>query len=300
MAQAIGAPAPALTGELTAAAEQGRICALAAGGQRDLQAVAAAYPELFPARPFDPAVFGTVALATAFGAPWCGREQLRIANLTALWVFAVDWRIDYLAREAADVDGVVERCLATADGAAPGDDDALARMLAAVRDELAAGPAFAEHRPAWREELRRMLTAMRREWRWKTSGERPGLEEYLDNADNFGSSWVNVSHWLSGATAEALNALPRLTTAGRLVQRVLRLANDLATYERDVQWGDLNALLLGVGRDEVTGRMGALARDALTAAEALTGACPREAAYLSRQIGFSTGFYRLTDFWGAR
>ncbi|GAA2359214.1 terpene synthase family protein [Dactylosporangium salmoneum] len=295
----MNAPTTELGNELAAAAEQGRICGLAASGQRDLNAAAAAYPELFPANPFDPAVFGTVALATAFGAPWCTREQLRIANLTALWVFAVDWRVDYLARTGADVDRVVERCLSAADGGEPEDDDALSRMLAAVRDELAAAPAFAAHRPVWREELRRMLAAMRREWEWKSTGARPDLAQYLDNADNFGSSWVNVSHWLSGGEPDALAELPRLIAAGREVQQVLRLVNDLATYRRDVEWGDLNALLLGADHDEVTRQIGKLARQALGSAEALAGSCPREAVYLSRQIGFSTGFYRLTDFWGA-
>ncbi|MET7402171.1 terpene synthase family protein [Dactylosporangium sp. NPDC005572] len=291
-------PVSTMDGELAAAAEQGRVSGLAAGGQRDLRAVAAAYPELFPANPFDPAVFGTIALATAFGAPWCTREQLRAANLTALWVFAADWRIDYLARTADDVDGVVERCLSTADGAAPDAGDDLSRLLADIRDELAAAPAFAAHRPAWREELRRMLAAMRREWAWKSARTLPDLDTYLDNADNFGSSWVNVSHWLVAGEPGALDRLPALTAAGREVQRVLRLVNDLATYDRDVGWGDLNALMLGADRDEVTRLVGKLARQAVGTAAALAEHCPQEAAYLARQVGFSTGFYRVTDFWG--
>src|SRR4051812_14211031 len=211
------------------------MCGLAAGGQRDLQAAAAAYPALFPDHPFDPTVFSMVASATAFGAPWCTREQLRIANLTALWVFAVDWRIDYLARTPGDVATVVANCLATADGDGPDETDALCRFLAGIRDALSAGPAFAEHRPVWREELRRMLHAMQREWVWKSqrsADQGPSFEEYLDNADNFGSSFVNVSHWIFLGDPAALGHLAELMTVGREVQRVLRLVNDLATYGR--------------------------------------------------------------------
>ncbi len=56
--------------QMSAAAEQGRICALAAKGQRDLAGVAASHPDLFPGRPFDAALFSTVAMTVAFSAPW--------------------------------------------------------------------------------------------------------------------------------------------------------------------------------------------------------------------------------------
>jgi hypothetical protein len=284
--------------EVAAASELGRVAGLAAGGQRDLQAAAAAHPELFPARPFDPAVFGTVAMATAFGAPWCTREQLRIANLTALWVFAADWRIDYLARSPGHVEVIVERCMSIVDGHPAGSDDPLGLMLAAVRDELALAPAFAAHRPAWRAELHRMLRAMQREWAWKSARTLPSFEQYLGNADNFGSTWVNVSHWIGLGDPDTLAGLTGLTTASRAVQQVLRLVNDLATYRRDVSWGDLNALMLGVGEDELRRTIGTLVRQSLAGARALRAYHPQESLYLARQIGFSSGFYRVSDFWG--
>ena len=31
----------------------------------------------------------------------------------------------------------------------------------------------------------------------------------------------------------------------------------------------------------------------------LEASCPREVAYLLRQIGFASGFYQVTDFWGS-
>jgi hypothetical protein len=289
--------------ELTAAVELGRIVALAAGGQRDLQACATAYPDLFPSQPFDGTVFGAVSQSTAFGAPWCTPEQLRIANRTALWIFALDWRIDHLSRSRAEVDEIVRRCLAVADGVAPGADDPLGRFLAEIRDELAATPAFGRWSTAWRAELVRMLTAMARERQWTFDRDagvddwKPSIDGYLANADNFGSSFVNVSHWIAMGEPETLARLPDLTTAGRVVQRILRLVNDLATHARDVQWGDLNALMLVDGL-EVSGHIANLVEECRRLLRPLSRDCPREARYLARQIGFSTGFYQLADFWG--
>lgn len=293
---------------LRTAEEQGRVCALAAAGQRDLAGRAAAYPELFPAGPFDATLYGTVSLATAFGAPWCDSDQLRIANRAALWIFAADWLIDHRARSRDEVDSIVRRCLRVVDGTDPDVVDPLGRFLAEIRDELTetASAAFSTAQPAWREEFRRMLHAMAREWDWKqrrrpddsTGDCGPELDEYLANADNFGSSFVNVSHWVRTGDAAVLAHLPELIAAGRQVQQVLRLVNDLATYERDLRWGDLNALLLGVDRAQVTDRIEALVRRCRESFAALPDSCRQQGGYLARQIGFSTGFYQLTDFWG--
>ena len=291
--------------ELRSAAEQGRIAALAGAGQRDLQRCASAHPELFPARPFDPALFSGVALATAFGVPWCDAEQLRVANRTALWIFAADWLIDTLATARDQVDRIVTGCRAVAEGAPAPPGDPLAAFLVTIRDEVAAAPAYREHGPRWRAELDRMLTAMAREWDWKAARtehltDGPTFAEYLDNADNFGSTFVNVSHWMVLGEPASLAHLTALTTASRAVQRVLRLVNDLATYRRDVGWGDLNALMLTGDPAVVHREIDEQVRHCQELLEPLAVVAARDVTYLARQIGFSTGFYQLNDFWGSR
>ncbi|WBB67438.1 terpene synthase family protein [Micromonospora sp. WMMD812] len=290
--------------QLLAAAEQGRICALAAKGQRDLQQCAAAYPDLFPARPFDPALFGNVAMAIAFGAPWCDEDQLRVTNRAVLWGFAVDWQVDYVAKSSDEIDRLAARCLAVADGGVPEPDDSLGRFLAELRDELATAPAFAAHRAVWRGELGKVLDAMAREWGWKqaadgATGALPDLDTYLDNADNLACTVVNVVHWIHAGDPATLAHLDRLIEASGVVQRILRLVNDLGTYERDLRWGDLNALLLVPDRDEVPRRIAELVAQARELLAPLRETCPVQADYLARQIGFSSGFYKSTDFWGA-
>jgi hypothetical protein len=293
----------AQSGQLASAAEQGRICALAARGQRDLQRRVAAQPDLFPGEPFDAALLSSISLAMAFSAPWCTAEELGITGRAVLWGFAVDWQVDHLATSRSEIDRITKACLTVADGAAA--EDPLGRFLAELRDDLAATPAFAGLRGLWREEIDRTLTAMAREWDWKTAAKDgtagpPTLTEYLDNADNLAATVVNVAHWIHTGTPETHRRLPRLVTVSDEVQRALRLVNDLATYQRDLEWGDLNAIMLVDDRTEIERRTAAQIDHCRHLLAELAPDCPRETDYLTRQLGFTSGFYRLTDFWGAR
>ena len=291
--------------ELDLAAEQGRVCALATDSLRDLQNCASEYPGLFSAKPFGPTVFSGVALANAFGSPGATADGIRVAARTALWCFAADWLVDYTAESREEIDAIVRGCEAVGDGAEPEEGVPLQAMLASLRDELAGREGWAALRPAWREHLRMYLLANAREWDWKaarSAGDEaavPAFEEYLANADNFGSSLVNVSHWIHNGSVTEPGALERLAEASAEVQRVLRLLNDLATYERDLAWGDLNGLMLGMDRGDVERRISELVESAEKLIAALAAEMPEEAAYLRRQIGYSAGYYGMTDYWGS-
>lgn len=285
--------------QVEAAAEHGRVCALSAACLRDLQECADTYPELFSAKPFGPTVFSGVALANAFGSPDAAPGQIRVAARMALWCFAADWLVDYVATTPDQVHELVRGCEAVGGGAAPDPEMPLQRFLAALRAELASSPSWPRLRPIWQEHLQRYLRANAREWEWKSAAATPDFEDYLGNADNFGSSLVNVSHWLANGSVETAAELTALAEVSAEVQRVLRLLNDLATYERDVTWGDLNGLMLGVSRAEVTERIKELAEKCGKLIDPLYADHPAEAVYLERQIGFSSGFYGLTDYWSA-
>ncbi|WP_169948476.1 terpene synthase family protein [Microbispora sp. H11081] len=290
-----------LAGEETAlAADLGRTCALAARCQRDLQAGAAPYGDLFPARPFDPAFFAGVSMVTAFGSPWASPGELRAVGRASLWIFAVDRLVDQVAGSRAEVETLVAECLAAA-GAGPAQDaPAVVRYLTDLRDELAAEPAYPALGPVWLDRLGRTLRAMVQEWRWREEGAPVSLDEYLQGADGCGSSFVNVSHWIRTGDPWTLGNIDELLRVSDEVQRYLRLLNDLATRERERALGDANALAFGVGVDEVTARMNEIRRRCLTLLEPVRAGSRRTAAYLERQIGFNTGFYGLADYWGER
>ncbi len=291
--------------ELDMAAEQGKVSALATDCLRDLQDCASEYPGLFSAKPFGATVFSGVALANAFGSPEATAGEIRIAARMALWAFATDWLVDYTATSREEIDAIVRGCEAVGDGATPDPDIPLQGLLASLRDELAGRECWPALRPAWREHLRMYLRANAREWDWKaahSAGDAaalPSFEEYLANADNFGSSLVNVSHWIHNGSVDDAGAMGRLAEASAEVQRVLRLLNDLATYERDLAWGDLNSLMLGLTRDDVGRRIAELVESSEKLIAALSPDLPAEAVYLRRQIGYSVGYYGMTDYWGA-
>jgi hypothetical protein len=281
-----------------AALDAGRTSAVAGQIQRDMRGRANAYADLFPAKPFDATMFSMLSQAIAFSSPWLDADRLRIAGRAAIWAFGLDWCIDYLARSPDDVAAVIARCLAVADGNAADPDDSLARFLAEIRDELAfAVPAL---HAAWREELARMLEAQAREWQWHSAGALPSLTEYLANAANAGFSFVFVSHLSSAGDPAPTTDLPELRTAARQAERVIRLLNDLASYDRDRAWGDLNALMLpGVARREVEAHLRDETDVALDLIDGLRGRYPESAGYLERQLGFCSGIYRIADFWAA-
>ncbi|TDE32710.1 terpene synthase [Nonomuraea mesophila] len=274
---------------LDPAKELGRISALAIECARDLHRHAAEYPEVFPERPFDAGMYHSLGLVGAFGSPWARAEELRAVNRAGLWVFAVDLRVDHVTASRHKVAALVEECLAVAGGEAP--RSPLTQVLAGIRDDVGGDR-------RWRGQLERMLSAMLTEWDWRESKATPTLEEYLLNADSCGSSFVNLSHWLYTGDAWTLANLPQVREAGDEVQRYLRLLNDLATYDREARWGDANALTMGAGRAEVTRRMAQHERTAAGLISALRGTSPRTALYLERQIGFNTGFYGISDYWG--
>jgi hypothetical protein len=286
------------------AVESGRVSAVAGQAQRDLMGYAARYPALFPANPFDPALFSTVTLANAFCGPWFSAGDLRVANRATLWAFALDWQIDYLAQSRAEVADIVRRCLAVVDGMPPAADDPLALLLADVLSTLSAAPAYPALRKAWRSEFQRMVEAMAREWEWqanRAAGDTtalPSFEDYLGNADNICFSFVFLSHWVSTSGPPPIARADEVLAAGRKVQEVIRLLNDLGTYDRDVAWGDLNPMMLGVTRDGVTERIGVLVTEALALLRPLRAEQPELALFLERYIGFNKGFYGLTDYWG--
>jgi hypothetical protein len=281
------------------AVEIGRVCAVAGQSQREMREWAEEYPALFSAKPFDPALFSMLALATAFSGPWLDSGRQRMANRTTLWCFGLDWLMDYVAADRAEAAGIADRCLAVADGGEPVAGDELTAFLADIRAELAAREAYPVLGPIWRDELRRMLDAMVREHDWKAEGAaRPTFAEYLDNADNLGFSFVFAAHWTFAGQLPPAADIGAVRAASWAVQRVVRLLNDLATYERDVRWGDLNALLLGPSRTDVSQRAAQLAVEARELTGALRERQPALAEYLERQMDFCAGFYGVTDYWG--
>ena len=297
---------PSTADEIPLATQFGGICASAARGQRDLRECAAAYDGMFPSSLFDSTFFSTLALANTFSAPWLEVDELRITNRVALWNFGVDSMVDDVATSPIEAETIARQCLAVADGAEPLAGEPASEFLADIRDEMASAPAFPALQATWREELRRMLVAMLREREWRTACEadvdspRPTLKEYLHAAtDSVGFSFVFVTHWIATSRPEEIERAEAVVAAGRKVERLLRLLNDLATVDRDRASGDLNLLMLGATRADVTQSIDAIVDHRHVLLQPVWACHPRLATFLERQIGFNVGLYRLVDYRGA-
>jgi hypothetical protein len=280
-------------GEPGDAYELGRTCALAAECRRDLRRCAQMYGALFPPAAFDTELYTALTLGTAFSAPWAGADRLKVVNRAALWVLAVDRLINHTATTREQVTRLTRECVSVADGAVP--RSAVTRFLADLRDELATAKEFEDLRRLWRDQLAWMLAGMARAWVWRDTRAVPTLTRYLDNADSHGSCFVDLSHWIYTADEWAKTHLADLRAVSRQVQRYLHLLGDVASYRKDMSWGDLNILGLGVSRAEVTGVMAGLEREAARLIEPLREHSPRTAAYQRRQLGFNAGFNGISD-----
>ncbi|UBU17769.1 terpene synthase family protein [Nonomuraea gerenzanensis] len=280
--------------ELDEAFELGRTCALAAECGRDLRRCAQMYADLFPDAAFGADFFSSLSLATAFSAPWAGADRLKAVNRAALWVTAVDRLVDRAATTREQVTRLTRECLSVAEGAVP--RSAATRFLADLRDELATVGGFEELQGIWRDQLERMLAGMAEAWVWRDTHTVPTLARYVENADSRGSCFVDLSHWIYTADDWARAHLEELRAVSRQVQRYLHLLGDVASYRRDLSWGDLNALALGVDGAEVAAAIAELAREADELIRPVCRHSPRTASYLRRRLGFQAGVTGISDY----
>jgi hypothetical protein len=280
--------------ELDEAFELGETCAMAAECGRDLRRCAEMYGGLFPAAAFTTDLIHALTLSTAFSAPWAGAHRLKVVNRAALWVLAVDRIVDHTALTRSHVDRLTKECLDVARGSAP--RSAVSRFLADLRDELGTVKEFGDLQDIWAGQLARMLEGMARAWAWRDAHATPSLAHYVENADSRGSCFVDLCHWIYTADDWSKAHLEELRAVSRQVQRYLHLLGDVVTYRRDLSWGDLNVLALGVERSQVTAAMAELARRAQELIEPVRAHSPRTAFYLHRQLGFQAGFTGVSGF----
>ena len=88
-----------------------------------------------------------------------------------------------------------------------------------------------------------------------------------------------------------------------LKQLLSREVNDgfvSAISQREGRGETIEFKFVGIDRAEITGQVALLVERCTGLLRPLETSCPREAAYLARQLGYTSGFYQVTDFWGSR
>lgn len=278
---------------LRASTEIGRTTATAVRAQRLLAAELEALADEVTG--LDASMLSVLTQVGAHAAGWLPLDRLHVVNRASLWIFAVDWLVDRHADSVARVDDVVARNIEVLEGRPA--RDGVAGLLDATRTAVANGALL----PDFDDEARRVLGAMRREWDWR-DGPAPSPDTYMSNVDSIGLRFAFVTLLaVDGATRADWRPGPgTLSAATDATARVLRMINDLAGFERERAFGDVNLLALGPPAAQV--------REAIRADTARTvrllARQPRSrrrwADYLERVLGFNTGLYGTTDYWGER
>jgi hypothetical protein len=204
---------------------------------RSVQRWAARFPTVV-----DPDLVLPVALTHTFCCPWLQPRELLVGCRAALWVFHVD---DIVEEASLDI----PRLLDVAAGAAPDRGTPTEIVLSELRDELAGQSLFDAMGDLWRDTLNRLLTGLM--WERNTAlalaagAPEPSVAEYLKHAVSIGSAFTRSSIWLASENTGLLPQLEVLTAGLSEAVVAVRLANDLATYKRELtEPASLNILML--------------------------------------------------------
>lgn len=282
--------------DLLPAHAAGRVAAVVTAVHRDLHRCVARYPDLFPTEIFDGSLLGAVAMANTFAAPWLDADRQRLANRAALWTFGLDRWVDGQGARAAEVAALARECDEMVRGRKTSSTP-LVRFLAEIHDDLAEAKGYPALRRIWRDELGRLLAAMGRERAWIEAGRSPSVRAYLDNSDSLAFAFVYATHLTAVGTPPRPPRLRRLLRTVRIAQRALRLANDLATHERDTLVGDLNVLALGLSPEAAHAAIADLVRRFRAELLPLRVLLPRLSSQVERQLEYNLAFYAVGDYW---
>jgi hypothetical protein len=205
---------------------------------------------------FNPKHANVYCLTSAFTSPWLGVNTLHLATKIWSWLTAVDDVMDALHVDSDDVHASADRCRRILDGDRPVASDQLAAALAEIRDELTTYPLFHQLAPLWRDTVEQLITAMQFERRASDAvaagGAPPDLDEYLEQArESVGIMMYVVSLWSTMDEADLPDYVDQLLPPLREAALAVRLGNDLRSSAREQTSGTLNALMLGMTREQL-------------------------------------------------
>lgn len=229
-------------------AEQVRIFDLSARTSQTLHRWAARYPLIRRVRVWP------LSLSVAAGAPFTSVEALISTARLSLWVFTLDDLFDEERVPQVELMKRAERYRALAHREiTPPNGDSLATALCELRDDLASYPLFASLGQEWANALCGTIDGMMREYQWRlayrkdTNGRAtlPTYEEYV--ATGRYSIGGPPHMWAALITSDDPSTpqhLDHLSAMEQLASTCIRLANDLQSYQKEVDEGKINALVI--------------------------------------------------------
>jgi hypothetical protein len=242
--------------------EQVRIFDLSARTAQNLHRWAARYPLIRRVRVWP------LSLSVAAGAPFASVEALISTARLSLWVFTIDDLFDEervpqaeLTKRAARYRALAHREISAPSG------DSLATALCETRDDLATYPLFGPLGTEWANSLCGTIDGMMREYQWRLAYRKgaddaatlPSYEEYVATGRYSIGGPPHI--WAALITTDDPSTpahLDHLRAMEEIASTCIRLANDLQSYQKEVDEGKINALVIlsrelrrqGVAQDE--------------------------------------------------
>jgi hypothetical protein len=229
-------------------AEQVRIFDLSARMSQTLHRWAARYPLIRRVRVWP------LSLSVAAAAPFASVEALISTARLSLWVFTLDDLFDEervpqveLMKRAERYRALAHRQIACPTG------DSLATALCELRDDLATYPLFGPLGSEWANSLCGTIDGMMREYHWrlayrKGADERATLPSYDEYVKTGRYSIGGPPHiWAALITSDDASTpvhLKHLRAMEELASTCIRLANDLQSYQKEIDEGKINALVI--------------------------------------------------------
>jgi terpene synthase-like protein len=229
-------------------AEQVRIFDLSARTSQTLHRWAARYPLIRRVRVWP------LSLSVAAGAPFTPVEALISTARLSLWVFTLDDLFDEERVPQAELMKRAERyrALAHREIACP-TGDSLATALCELRDDLASYPLFGPLGTEWANSLCGTIDGMMREYHWRLAYRKgtdanatlPSYDEYVATGRYSIGGPPHI--WAALITSDDPSTpaqLDHLRAMEELASTCIRLANDLQSYQKEIQEGKINALVI--------------------------------------------------------
>jgi Terpene synthase family 2, C-terminal metal binding len=195
-----------------------------------------------------------LSLSVAAGAPFASVEALISTARLSLWVFTLDDLFDEERVPQAELMKRAERYRALAHGEIPcPNGDSLATALCEIRDDLARYPLFRPLGSEWADSLCGTIDGMMSEYHWrlayrKGADDRATLPSYAEYVATGRYSIGGPPHiWAALITSNDESTpkhLEHLRPMEELASTGIRLANDLQSYQKEVQEGKINALVI--------------------------------------------------------
>ena len=236
-------------------------------------------------------LFGA-AFGSAVVGPWATPDQLRLPARMALWAYAFDDHLEQRVTGRGELDDLVGRCLDVVHTGRADTGGPLLTSLSAWQRELARQPGYPPLAALWREKFASCLRGHHYDWvagRARERGNPAGdVDEYLDHADSISLWLVNLPRWVAYGGDDLPAHLDVLVPAVDDLSVAVRLANDLATIDRERNEPGQNNILMydGVSPDWVRARL----------AERLTSMRQRLAPLVADDYLPAAGVVRLSEW----